>query len=94
MDLSLWRDITLIIWGSVATIAMVFISVILFLFYHKTSALLESTDLMVAKASGIVDYIDNELIKPVSRLGTMAQGILQGISIFSSIFKKKENQDE
>lgn len=94
VELSSWRDIILIIWGLVATIAMVFISIILFLFYRKTIAVLDSTDLMVNKVSEIVDYVNAEVVRPVSRFGTMIQGIMQGISIFGSIFKKKEDQDE
>ena len=94
MDLSSWRDIILIIWGLVATVAMTFISIILFLFYRKTISVLDSTDLMVTKVSEIVDYVNMEVVRPVSRFGTMIQGIMQGISIFGSIFKKKEGQDE
>jgi hypothetical protein len=90
VDLSSWRDIFLIIWAFVATVAIVFISVILFLFYRKTVSVLESTDLMVNKASDIVDYLNEEIVGPVSRFGTMIQGIAQGIGIFSSIFKKKK----
>jgi hypothetical protein len=94
VDLSFWRDVILIIWGSVATVAIVFIAVILFLFYRKTVSLLESTDLMVARAGDIVEYINKEVLRPVNRFGTMVQGIIQGVSIFGSIFKKKEVQDE
>ena len=94
MELSAWRDVILIIWGLVATVSMVFISVILFLFYRKTSSVLNSTDLMVARVGNIVDYLEKEVVRPVSRFGTMVQGIMQGISIFGSIFNKKEVQDE
>ena len=94
MELSSWRDVILIIWGLVATVAIVFISVILFLFYRKTSSMLDSTDLMVNKVSEIVDYVNTEVVRPVSRFGAMIQGIMQGISIFGSVFNKKEVQDE
>ena len=94
MELSFWRDIILIIWGLVATVAIVFISVILFLFYRKTISLLDSTDLVVARVGNIMDYAEKEMIRPVRQFGTMIQGIIQGVSIFSSIFKKKEDQDE
>ena len=94
MELSSWRDIILIIWGLVATVAMVFISVILFLFYRKTVTVLNSTDLIVNKASDIMDYVNTQVVRPVSRFGTMFQGIMQGISIFGSIFNKKEAQNE
>ena len=94
MELSSWRDIILIIWGLVATVSMVFISVILFLFYRKTSSVLDSTDLMVGRVGNMVDYLEKEVVRPVSRFGTMVQGIMQGISIFGSIFNKKEDQDD
>ena len=94
MELSSWRDIILIIWGLVATLAMVFISVILFLFYRKTVSVLDSTDLMVNRVGEIMDYVNAEVVRPVSRFGTMFQGIMQGISIFGSIFSKKEVKDE
>lgn len=94
MELSAWRDIILIIWGLVATVAIVFIAVIMFLFYRRTVSLLESTDLMVARVSDIVDYAEKEMIRPVRQFGTMMQGIIQGVGIFSSIFKKKGDQDE
>jgi uncharacterized protein YoxC len=94
VELSSLRDIILIIWGLIATVAMVFISIILFLFYRKTTSVLDSTDSMVNKVSSIVEYINTEVVKPVSRFGMMFQGIMQGIGIFGSIFKKKEDQDE
>ncbi|MGA2158960.1 MAG: hypothetical protein ABSG90_07060 [Dehalococcoidia bacterium] len=94
MDLSSWRDIILIIWGVVATVAIVFISVIMFLFYRRTISLLESTDLVVARVSAIVDYAEKEIVRPVKQFGNMFQGIVQGISVFSSLFRKKEDQDE
>jgi hypothetical protein len=42
VELSSWRDIILIIWRSVATVAIVFPAVVAFLFYFKIISLLES----------------------------------------------------
>ena len=94
MELSSWRDIVLIIWGLVSTAAMVFISVILYLFYRKTISVLHSTDLMVARVGSIANYVETEVVRSVSRFGAMVQGIIQGISIFGTIFNKKEVRDE
>jgi hypothetical protein len=87
VELSSWRDIVLIIWG-------LFISVILFLFYRKTVSVLDSTDLMVARVGNIANYVEKEVVGSISRFGAMIQGIMQGISIFGSIFNKKEDQDD
>ena len=42
VELSSWRDIILIIWGAVATVAIVFPAVVTFLFYFKVISLHES----------------------------------------------------
>jgi hypothetical protein len=42
VELSSWRDIILIIWGAIATAAIVFPAVVTFLFYFKIISLLES----------------------------------------------------
>jgi hypothetical protein len=93
LELAALRDTILIIWGLVATVAIVFIAVMLFLFYHNIISLLKSTDLMVAKVSDIVGYVDNEFVRPVNRFSLMMQGVIQGLSIFASIFKRKEDQN-
>jgi hypothetical protein len=94
MDLSYLRDIMLIIWAGVATVAIIFIAVILFLYYRRTVSLLDSTELMVARVSDVADYINCELVEPVSQFGTMVRGIIKGISILGNIFKKKERKHE
>ncbi len=94
MDLAAWRDLVIIIWGLIATIAVIFMSVIIYLFYRRTMSLLESADEVVGKVADIVDYADKEVIRPVTQLGTMIQGIVQGISLFRNLFKKKEEEDE
>lgn len=93
MEISIWRDVILIMWGLVATAAMVFISVILYLFYRKTVTLLDSTDVLIARVSDMAEYVNAEVVVPVSRFSTMIQGIIQGISIFSSVFKKEEKDE-
>ncbi|MGA2157624.1 MAG: hypothetical protein ABSG90_00255 [Dehalococcoidia bacterium] len=94
MDLASWRDLILIIWGLVTTVCIVFITVILFLFYRRTISLIESTDLVVARVGRIVEYAEMEIVKPIKQFGSMIQGLVQGVSIFSRIFRKKEDQDE
>ncbi len=90
MDLAGWRDLVIIIWGLIATVAFIFLCIIAYLFYRRTMSLLESADVVVNKVADIVDYADKEVIRPVTQLGTLIQGIVQGISLFSNMFKKKE----
>jgi len=93
-EIAWWRDLVIVILGLIATIALIFISIIVFLFYKRTLSLLESADSVVGKVSEIIDYADKEVIKPVLQFGTMVQGIVQGFSYFSNMFKKKEESND
>jgi hypothetical protein len=94
MDLAAWRDLVIVIWGSVGVLAVIFICIIIFLFYRKTSTLIESADSVVVKIDGVVDYVDREVIHPITQVGTMIEGIIKGISLIKELFKKKEDDDE
>ncbi len=94
MEISWLRDLTIVIWGMVATISVVIITIVALLFYKKVSTLLDSADYAVARASDIIDYAEQEVLKPVIQLGTILQGVVQGVGFFSNLVKKKEGKDE
>ena len=94
MDIAGWRDLVIVIWGSVGVFALIFICIIIFLFYRKTASLIESADSVVIQVGGVVDYVDKEVIRPVTQMGTMVEGIIKGIKLIREIFKKKEDDDE
>jgi hypothetical protein len=97
MDLSWWRDLAIVVWAGIATIAVVFVCIILLLLYRKlvplmksTNAVIESADTVVNKVGAVVDYTRDEVISPVVQLGSAVQGIAQGINLIVNLFKKKE----
>ena len=94
MDLAGWRDMVIVIWGLIATVAIIFIAVIVYLFYRRTMTLLESANGVVDQVGEIIDYADKELIRPISQFGTLIQGLIEGISLFSKVFKKKKEEDD
>ena len=94
MDLSWWRDVVIVIWGLVGALATVFICVIIFLLYRRTVPLLQSASKAVDKVSDIVSYTDEEVIQPMVKFGTAVQGVVQGISFFTGLFKKGGDNDE
>ncbi len=94
MDIAAWRDLVIVIWGSIGVLALIFICIIIFLFYRKAASLMDSADSVVVRVDGIVDYVDKEVIRPVAQMGTMIEGIIKGISLIKELFKKKEDDDE
>lgn len=94
MDISWWRDLVIVIWGLVASIAVIVISVLIILSYRKLSTLMKSADTMVAKANDVLDYTKEEILQPAVQLERLIQGIIKGFSLISNLFKKKEDSDD
>ena len=97
MDLSWWRDLVIVVWAGIATVALVFVCIIVFLLYRRLVPLmksadmvLESADSVVNKVGDVVDYTRQEVISPVVQLGSAVQGIAQGITLIVDLFRKKE----
>jgi hypothetical protein len=94
MDLSWWRDLVIVVWGLVGALAIIFICVIILLLYRRMVPLLHSAGEAVDKVSDIVSYTDQEVIQPMVKFGAAVQGVVQGISYFTGLFKSKEDSDE
>jgi NADH:ubiquinone oxidoreductase subunit K len=101
MDLSWWRDLAIVVWAGIATIALIIISIIVLLMYRRLVPLMESAgtvmqsaDIVVNKIGDVVDYTREEVISPVVRVGSAVQGIAQGIGLIADLFRKKEKQHE
>ena len=94
MDLAAWRDLIIVIWGIIGMVALVFICIIIFLFYKKIDPLLASSCLLVNRVEEMVDYADKEVFRPVTKLGSVLHGIIESISLFNKLFRKKDDDDD
>jgi len=97
MDLSWWRDLAIVVWAGIATVAVIFVSIIILLMYRKlvplmksADTVMESADIVVNKIGDVVDYTREQVISPVVQFGSAVQGIAQGIGLIADLFKKKE----
>ena len=90
MDLAWWRDLVIVIWGLVTTVAVICIGILVVLLYKKLVPLVEDANVVVGKVGDVVDYTKEEVISPVVQFASAVQGIVQGINLIADIFRKKE----
>jgi len=90
MDLSWWRDLVIVIWGLITSIAAVCICIVVFLLYKKLVPLIEDADIVVGKVGDAVDYTRQEVISPIVQFTSAILGVAQAITLVADIFKKKE----
>ena len=94
MEITWWRDLVIVIWGLVATIVLIIITVVAVRLYKRILRTMDSIDMVAARTSDLIDYAEEEVIQPVANFGGLIQGVIQGVSFFSELFKKKEGKED
>jgi hypothetical protein len=94
MDLAAWRDLIIVIWGIIGILASIIVSIVIILMYKQTTTLVESAKVVVERVGDIVDYTDEQLIQPLTQLGSMIRGVAQVVNFVSRLFKRKKEEDD
>jgi len=90
MGIEWFRDLIICICGIVAAGVLVFIAVLLYSLYRRTFSTLDSIKATSTTIQGISSYVGDEVVKPITQIVTLIQGIRQGIDGVSKFFKKSE----
>jgi len=90
MNIEWFRDLVICILGIVSAVTLIIISVVLFRLYRKINSVLNSLKTTSATIQGLSSYIGDEVVKPITQLVAVIQGIRQGVETVSKFFKKGE----
>ncbi len=93
MSIDWFRDLVISISGLVLIVVLIFVAVLSYLLYHRIRPILDSIKLTTKTIQGISSYVGDEVVKPVTQVVALIQGIRQGIDTFSKLFKRKEKGD-
>jgi hypothetical protein len=94
MEISWWRDLVIVIWGIVATIVLIIITILACFLYKRLNRLMDEADIIAARTNDLIDYAEEEVIQPVAQFGGLIQGVIQGVGFISDLFKKKEDKKD
>jgi uncharacterized membrane-anchored protein YhcB (DUF1043 family) len=90
MDLSSFRDIVLIVWGLIASVATIYLCVVVARIYKQTASTMVSLNVAAEKVKAIADKANTEVVEPLSKIGSMLRSINQGIGFFNKLITGKE----
>lgn len=90
MSIEWFRDLIICIFGVVAAGVLIFIAVLLYSIYRKTGSVLDSVKATSTTIQGITSYVGDEVVKPMTQVVAIIQGIRQGVDTIGKFFKKSE----
>ncbi|HUV76203.1 MAG TPA: hypothetical protein VMW00_06125 [Dehalococcoidales bacterium] len=89
MNIEWFRDLVISIFGVGATLVIIFIGVLAFLFYRKLKPILNSVKSVTKTVENISSCVEEEVSRPLARLAAFVQGISQAISLVGKFSKRK-----
>jgi len=90
MSIEWFRDLIICIFGIVAAGVLIFIAVLLYSLYRQMRSVLGSVKATSTTIQGITSYVGDEVVKPMTQVVAIIQGIRQGIDTIGKFFKKSE----
>jgi len=85
-----FRDLVVCIFGLGATIAVIFIAVVVFLLYRRLRPVLDSLKATTKTVENLSTCVEVEVAKPLAQVAAFVQGIRQAVSLASRFTKRKE----
>jgi hypothetical protein len=85
-----FRDLVICIFGIGATVAIVILVVLAFMFYFHLKPLLDSMKKTAGTVARITSSVETELAGPLTQIISFVQGCRQAIGLFNRFFRKEE----
>ncbi len=90
MSIDWFRDLVISISGLVLVGVLIFIAVLSYSLYRRVKSILDSVKTTSRTIQGVSSYVGDEVVKPITQIVALIQGIRQGIDAVSNLFRKKE----
>ena len=88
MSIEWFRDLAICILGLGATVVIIFIGVLVFLFYRKLRPIMDSLKATTKTVENISSTVEEEVSRPLAQLAAFIQGIRQAVSLVSRFSKR------
>ena len=108
MDIEWLRDLIICISGIIAIAVFIFIALLVFMTYRRTSSLVDSMHDFYKRSNtvmnsvettadtvcGIISDVRGEMVNPLAQIIGIIQGVRYGVDFVNRVFKKKEQGGE
>lgn len=93
MNIAWFRDLVLCILGLGATLVVIFIAVLAFLFYKRCKPILDSLEATTKSVENLTSAVESKVAGPLAQIGAVIQGINQAIGLIK-IFTQRKKEDD
>ena len=90
MSIEWFRDLVICIFGVMATVAIILITILVVSLYRKSRNVLQSVEATSNNIQEITSSLRKKFSSPIAGMGAFIQGIYKGIEAIDKIFGKRK----
>jgi len=94
VDIAWFRDLMIIIFCIVGSLALALLTVLAFLFYFRLKPLIDSVKKTAGTIAKITSGVNTETAGPLAQVASFVQGCRQAIDTAKRFFRKDEEDEE
>ena len=95
MSIEWFSNLVIVIFGLAATIVLIFLAVLAFLFYRRLRPVLDSMKATTKTVENFSSCVEAEVARPLAQVAAFVQGIRQAVDLVGRFTKRKEkDRDE
>jgi cell shape-determining protein MreC len=91
MSIDWFRDLIIVIFGIGATIAVIILVVLAFLFYFRLKPILDSIKSTTQTIERVTSSVEEEVAKPIAQIVSFVQGIRNAVGLVKQFTKREED---
>jgi hypothetical protein len=94
MSIEWLRDLVISISGLVFIGVLILLTILGYSLYRRTKAILDSVKATSKTVQGVTSYVGDEVVKPLTQVVAVAEGIRQGIATVNKLFQKRQKEEK
>ena len=91
MDISWFRDLVICVFGLGATIAVIVIAVLAFMFCVRVRPVIDSLKATMKTVENISQSVEEEVARPLAQVAVFFQGVRQAITLVRGFTRNRED---
>ena len=94
MDIAWFRDLVICIFGILATISVVTMTVLAVMWFRRAKPIMESVRKTTESVENLSSCVEMEVARPLAQVASFISGVRQAVGLVNRFTNRKDSDDE
>lgn len=94
MGIEWFRDLVICVFGILATISLVVMTALAFMWYRRAKPIMESIKKTTQSVENLSSCVEMEVARPLAQVASVIQGVRQAVGMVNRFTHRKDDDNE